>query len=168
LADSIEEHGLLQPIVIERNPDEEDGYYIVSGERRWRAQQLLGRESVFAILTTGDRRVKAIVENLQREGLRPLERAQSLADLKSASGFTDEELGRTIGKKRGFVTEILRLHTLPEEIRRECRTSDIPKSTLIEVARIEDPEVQQRRWSEIRTGGATVRDVRAAKQAAKR
>jgi ParB family transcriptional regulator, chromosome partitioning protein len=168
LADSIEEYGLLQPIVIERDLEEEDGYVIVSGERRWRAHRLLGRDTIFALLTAGDRRVKAIVENLQREDLRPIELAQSLAELKTASEFSDEELGKTIGKKRVFVTEVLRLNTLPEEIRRECRTSDIAKSTLLELARLEDPEEQRRRWTQVRDGGATVREMREVKQAAKR
>lgn len=165
LAASIQENGLLQLIAVERDPEVDGGYVIVHGERRWRAHKLLQRGTIPAILTAGNRRVRAVVENLQREDLQPLELAQSLAELKSESNFTDEQLAKTVGKSRSYVTEILRLNTLPEAIRSECRTSDaVSKSLLLEVARIEDRDAQQRRWEEIKQGGSTVRQMRAAKK----
>src|SRR4051794_27785415 len=93
LASSIEQHGLLQPVTVKRVAGE-DEYLLVAGERRYRAVQKLGRETIIAIITDGNADELAVIENLQREDLRPLEQAEALARLLDAHGYTQEQLAR--------------------------------------------------------------------------
>lgn len=163
LAASVERHGLIQPITVRRRR-EGDGYIIVAGERRFRAVQRLGRETIPAIVTTGSADEIALIENLQREDLRPLEEAEALARLMEAHGYSQEEVGKVLGKARNTINEVLRLTTLPLEIKEESRTSDsISKSTLLEIARVRDPEEQRRLWERVRSGTKTVRATRKSK-----
>jgi ParB family chromosome partitioning protein len=163
LAASIEQHGLLQPIAIKAADD--GGYVVVAGERRWRAFQRLGRETIPAIITAGHSDELALIENLQREDLSPLEEAQALARLMERHGYSQEELGRVIGKARNTVNAILSLNGLPDEIIRASPTSDsVSKSVLIEIARLKDPAAQLALWRQVKTGG-TVRSARARKEA---
>ncbi len=162
LASSIEQHGLLQPITVKRIP-EEDAYLLVAGGRRYRATQKLGRETITAIITDGNADEIAIIENLQREDLKPLEQAEALGRLMEKYDYTQEQLAKIIGKARTTVTELLQLTTLPQEIREESRTSDIPKSVLIEIVRAKEPEAQRALWERVKNGG-TVRSVRATKK----
>lgn len=162
LASSIEQHGLLQPITVKRIP-EDDIYLLVAGERRYRAVQKLGRDTITAIITDGNADEIAVIENLQREDLRPLEQAEALGRLIEKHGYTQEQLAKVIGKARTTITELLQLTALPEEIREESRTSDIPKSVLIEIVRAKEPEAQRALWDRVK-GGGTVRSVRATKK----
>jgi ParB family transcriptional regulator, chromosome partitioning protein len=163
LASSIERHGLVNPITVR---EEEDGTYtLASGQRRLRAHELLGRRTIFAILTTGNPDELALIENLQREDLRPLEEAESLAALQERYGYTHEELAGVIGKARNTVTSILALNTLPARIKEECPTSDrVSKSVLIEIAQLRDEDAQLRLWERVKSGHGTVRDARAQKE----
>src|SRR3954470_10957801 len=162
LASSIEQHGLLQPITVKRVPDE-DKYLLVAGERRYRAVQKLTRPTITAIITDGNVDEIAVIENLQREDLKPLEQAEALARLMEKHSYTQEQLAKVIGKARTTVTELLQLTGLPEEVKQESRTSDIPKSVLIEIARTKQPEAQRALWERFK-GGGTVRSVRATKK----
>jgi ParB family chromosome partitioning protein len=163
LAGSIDRHGLLQPITVKEA--EGGGYIIVAGERRVRAHQLLGRETIFAIVTTGSPDEISLIENIQREDLDPLEEAEAMARLMRSHGYTQEELGRVIGKRQNTVSEILRLNALPEQIREEYRTSDArpSKSLLIEIARLKDEQEQLSLWDRVRHGRITVRAARQQK-----
>jgi len=118
LAESIKTHGLLQPIVVRRA---EGGVYrIIAGERRWRAARIAGlTEAPVTILDIDDRKAAelTLVENLQREDLRPLEEAAGYETLISAFGLTQEETALRVGKSRPAVANALRLLTLPEKIR---------------------------------------------------
>src|SRR3954447_1888190 len=162
LASSIDQHGLLQPITVKRVPDEEVSL-LGAGERRYRAVQKLGRETVTAIITDGNVDELAVIENLQREDLKPLEQPEALARLMERHSYTQEQLAKIIGKARTTVTELLQLTGLPEEVKQESRTSDIPKSVLIEIARTKQPEAQRALWERFK-GGGTVRSVRATKK----
>ena len=164
LASSIEQHGLMQPITVKRLP-EEDAYLLVAGERRYRAVQKLGRPTVTAIITDGNPDELAVIENLQREDLRPVEQADALARLMEKHGWSQEQLGKVVGKARNTVNEILRLATLPEDIKVESRTSDTPRSVLIEIARAGDADAQRALWQQHKNGGGTVRAIRARKSA---
>ncbi len=118
LAGSIRENGLLQPIVV--RPVGET-FQIVAGERRFRAVQRLGWESVPVImrgLTDEQMLVVALVENLQREDLSPLEEAHGYRQLIDRFGLTQEDVGRHVGRDRSTVTNALRLLTLPDEVQR--------------------------------------------------
>jgi ParB family transcriptional regulator, chromosome partitioning protein len=163
LADSIARHGLIQPVVVREAADA--GYLLVAGERRYRAHQLLGRTTIAAIVTQGNPDEIALIENLQREDLNPIDAAEALALMMERHRYSQEDLGRTIGKNRVTVNELLRLNTLPQKIKDECRTSDtLRKSVLIELARLDEESEQLRLWEEIKSGRlATVRAARERK-----
>jgi ParB family transcriptional regulator, chromosome partitioning protein len=157
LASSIERHGLLQPIAVQKLNGQ---YVIVAGERRYRAHQRLGRETVNAVVVTGDPQELALIENLQRENLRPIEEAEGLASLMESYGYTQEALSEVVGKSRVTVAETLRLNDLPEPIKEECRALDIPKLMLLQVVRVEDEGERQQLWEDVKTG--TVKTLRQA------
>jgi ParB family transcriptional regulator, chromosome partitioning protein len=163
LARSIEEQGLLQPITVKEQGD--STYMVVAGERRWRAHERLGKQTIFAILTDGNPDEIAIIENLQREDLNPIDEAEALGSLMERHDYTQEQLGRVIGKRQSTVSEMLRLATLPEEIKREYRAPDtaVSKTVLIELVRLRDPEVQLATWEAIKSGNLTHRQVRQRK-----
>jgi ParB family transcriptional regulator, chromosome partitioning protein len=167
LAESIAQHGLIQPISIAPDPDRlsGDGYIIVAGERRYRAHQLLQRTTIPAIITSGNPAEIAVIENLQRENLRPLEEAQALNNLMQKHGYTQAVVSQVVGKARNTVTSLLRLMTLPQRIQDECPTSDVSKSALIELARIDNPDEQLALWEDMKHGSSkTVRAARASKK----
>ena len=100
---------------------------IVAGERRYRAHQHLGKPTIIAIITKGKSDEIALIENIQREDLSPIDQAEGLASMMERHGYKQEDLARVVGKSRPTVTELLSLNTLPEEIKQECRTFDISK-----------------------------------------
>jgi len=114
LADSIRENGVVQPIIVTRT---EGGFQIIAGERRWRAAQMAGLATVPAIIREvepPDRLALALVENLQREDLNPLEAASAYQELIDDFGLTQEEVARRVGKDRSTVANTLRLLRLSE------------------------------------------------------
>lgn len=118
LADSIREQGLIQPILVRRHPERESEFEIVAGERRWRAAQQARLHEVPIVLrdlTDGEALELAIVENVQRQDLNPLEEAEGYRRLMDEFSHTQEDLGRTIGKSRSHIANTLRLLSLPEE-----------------------------------------------------
>jgi ParB family chromosome partitioning protein len=161
LASSIEQHGLIQPISVIPVP-ESDGFVIVAGERRFRAHQHLGKPTITAIITKGNSDEIALIENIQREDLSPVDQAEGLASMMEKHGYKQEDLARVVGKSRPTVTELLSLNALPEDIKDECRTFDVPKSFLVQVVRASKPEEQQRLWGEYKRG--EVKTVREAKK----
>jgi ParB family transcriptional regulator, chromosome partitioning protein len=164
LADSIREKGLIQPISVGRDEEKPNHYIIYAGEQRYRAFTLLGRDTIPAILTSGDPAEIAVIENVQRRDLHPLDEARSYAVLMERHGYTQEQLGKVVHKSRSTITEFLSLNSLPEYIKEECRTSDIPKSTLIEIARIDDENAQREAWEGAKTGTMSVRAARQTKK----
>jgi ParB family chromosome partitioning protein len=162
LAASIERHGLIQPITVQRHPDGAgERYVLVAGERRYRAHELLGREDILAIVTGGAADEIALIENIQREDLHPLEEAAAYARMMQAHGWTQEQLAEIVGKARPTVTNTLKLNGLAPSVREECaRRGDVSKSLLFEIARHDDPAEQERLWARLKDGG-TVRAARA-------
>lgn len=117
LADSISQHGILQPLLLRPMPTGD--YRIVAGERRWRAARMAGLSEVPAIvreMTDLEEMLFALIENLQREDLTPLEEAKGYRTLIETQDFTQEEVSKTIGKSRPAITNALRLLNLPQEI----------------------------------------------------
>ena len=118
LADSIAAHGILQPLLLRPFPD--GGYQIVAGERRWRAARMAGLREIPAVIremTEQEVMELALIENLQREDLSPLEEAMGYQALMEQYGFTQEDVARSVGKSRPVVANALRLLNLPEEVR---------------------------------------------------
>jgi ParB family chromosome partitioning protein len=118
LAQSIREHGVLQPVLVSQQPD--GTYQLITGERRWRAVRLAGMSTVPAMVkeTTPLASLEmALVENIQRRDLNPLEEAHAFRQLIEEHGLTQEKLAQRIGKSRVAVTNTLRLLNLPDEVR---------------------------------------------------
>ncbi len=118
LAESITAQGVIQPIVV--RPIDSGGYEIIAGERRWRAAQLASLQEVPVIVREVDDRAAiamALIENIQREDLNPLEEAQSLQRLIDEFGFTHEQAASAIGRSRSAVSNLLRLLALSEEVK---------------------------------------------------
>ena len=117
LADSIAEHGMIQPMTVRET---ENGYYqIIAGERRWRAARLAGLEEVpVIVIEADDKKVMelALVENLQREDLNPMEEAAGFQTLMDEYGLTQDETAQRVGKSRSAVANTLRLLTLSDEL----------------------------------------------------
>lgn len=119
LADSIREKGVLQPLIVRTNGDGRS-YEIVAGERRWRAAQLAQLHEVPVIvreLSDGEALEVALIENIQRADLNPLEEAQGYAELIERFGYTQQQLAQSIAKSRSHVANTLRLLSLPEDVK---------------------------------------------------
>jgi len=111
----------------------------------------------------------ALIENLQRQDLYPIEEAEALLKLKERQRLTDEVLAKIVGKSRSTVTEILTLNYLPEVVKNECRTSDkYQKSILLSVVRQPNPDAQLALWHTIKTQNLSVHDTRKIRGANKR
>ena len=118
LADSIKEYGLIQPITVRRVGER---YQIIAGERRWRAARMAGLSEVpVSIISADDKKAAemALVENIQRSDLDPIEEAEAFSSLIEEYGLTHEEVGRRTGRSRTSVTNTLRLLELPKEVRK--------------------------------------------------
>jgi ParB family chromosome partitioning protein len=159
LAASVKRHGLIQPIVVAENDD--DGFTIVAGERRFRAVRGLGWRTT-SVLVIGDGMTDelALIENVQREDLHPLEEAEAMQGLMDRHQYTQRKLATVLGKARSTVTNTLKLNELPEVIKTECRTSkDVPKSVLLEIARLPE-KTRLDVWAEVQEGRFTVQAAR--------
>ena len=118
LASSIKEHGIIQPVVLR---SVKNGYEIVAGERRWRAARKIGLKEIPCIvkeLTDEENMLLAIIENMQREDLNPIEEAEGISQMIDTYGLTQEQVSKSVGKSRPYITNSLRLLKLPEEIRK--------------------------------------------------
>jgi ParB family chromosome partitioning protein len=161
LAASIQARGLLQPIVVRRTSD---GYRLLAGERRFRAAHLAGLDRVPALIREGDDDLEiALIENLQREDLSPLEEAEALAVLIERHGYSHREVADLLGKSRPYVSNTLALNKLPDtvkaELHREGRT--ISRELLMGVARQDTPEAAEALWRRLQLDTVSVRKFRA-------
>lgn len=118
LAESIKIYGVIQPIIVNKK----DGYYeIVAGERRWRASKKAGLTEIPCIIRNDDERKTkeiALIENIQREDLNPIDEASSISNIIKLKGYTQEEFASKFGKSRTYVTNLLGLLKLPDDVKR--------------------------------------------------
>jgi ParB family chromosome partitioning protein len=124
LVDSIRARGILQPLLVRPKPDAPGRYQIIAGERRWRAAQLAGLHEVPALvrdLSDADAVAAALVENLQRQDLNPIEEAQGYRRLRDEFAMSQDILSQAVGKSRSHVANTLRLLTLPEAVQAEIK-----------------------------------------------
>ena len=166
LASSIREHGVLQPIIVRR--DAEAGYVLVAGERRWRAARLAGLSEIPAIITdvaSEGLLAVALVENLQREDLSPLEEAHAYARLIDRTGMTQQRLAARVGKSRAANTNALRLLQLPDPIRLSLAAREISEGHARAILGADGEEQQLRIWEQVKRRGLSVRDTERAVQA---
>ncbi len=159
LASSIEQHGLLQPVVVRRH---EDGYQLIMGERRLRAARIAGKTSIPAIVrdaSDADSLKLALLENLQREDLNPIDEANGYLELKEEFGFSTADIARMIGKDRSTVANTLRLLSLPEKIIGMIASGELTAGHARAILAIEDDD-EKMRWAErVVIEGITVREV---------
>ena len=128
LADSIAEYGVLQPIIVKENSDIPGLYEIIAGERRWRAAKMAGLTEIPAVVFDGDELKAAqvaLIENIQREDLNPVEEAMGYGSLIEKFGMTQEEVAKQVGKSRSAVANMLRLLDLPAEVLEMLRMGDL-------------------------------------------
>ena len=119
LASSIKERGIIQPIIVRKSDDQDDKFEIVAGERRWQAAQNAGLHEVPAVVIKADNLKSlefAIVENVQRKDLNPIEEAEGYKKLIDEFRYDQEKVAKFIGKNRTYITNCLRLLTLPQKI----------------------------------------------------
>ncbi|MBV8526305.1 MAG: ParB/RepB/Spo0J family partition protein [Acetobacteraceae bacterium] len=167
LAATMEEHGQLQPILLRPADSAKREWIIVAGERRWRAAQLKGWPKILAIEHDGDPEVVSLLENLQRVDLTPVEEARGLQSLINGKGWSQDQAAEVLGKTKSDVSGILRILTLPGDVLDAVQTSEleVSKSVLMELARIERPEVRDQLIRLAKEGRLTIRAIRAAREA---
>ncbi|MBQ9370242.1 MAG: ParB/RepB/Spo0J family partition protein [Clostridia bacterium] len=161
LAASIEAHGILQPLVVVAR---DGGYEIVAGERRYRAAKIAGLEKIPVIvkdISEKERREIALVENLQREDLNPMEASEALYTLLKENELTQEELAKTLGMSRPAVANSLRLLTLPREIQNMVRDLSLSTGHAKVLMGVKPPELQLALAKEVVQKKMSVRDLEA-------
>jgi ParB/RepB/Spo0J family partition protein len=141
LVDSIKEHGVLEPLVVAKTPA---GYQIIAGERRWRASKIAGLTHVPVIIKETTPRgmlEMAIVENVQRIDLNPIERAKAFQRLIEEFSLPTSEIAKRVGKSQAYVSNSLRILTLPDALKDGLLTGLISEGHARALAAIEDPKV---------------------------
>ena len=128
LADSIRAHGIIQPLIVRARTGGDSGYWLIAGERRWRAAQRAGLHEVPVVVQEVDSKEafeRALVENLQRADLNPMEEAEAYHRLMEEFHYTQEQVAERVGKDRSTVANSLRLLRLPENVRRMVEGGDL-------------------------------------------
>jgi ParB family chromosome partitioning protein len=157
LADSIEKHGLMQPIVV--RAIKEGRYEIIAGERRWRAAKLASMREVPVIIREVDDAEAlelALIENIQRADLNPLEEAAGYQRLMDEFGYTQEKLAPVVGKSRSHIANLLRLLKLPDSVKHRIDTGQLTMGHARAILMAKDPEELARKIIEI---GMSVRQA---------
>ena len=160
LAASIREIGLVTPITLRRMGENE--YQIIAGERRWRAATLAGLTTVPAYIRTAeDEKVMemALVENIQREDLNPIEIALAYQHLSETTGMTQERISSRVGKSRTSITNYMRLLKLPAQIQIALKNKDIDMGHARALLAIDSPSTQLKLFKEVQRNGYSVRKV---------
>ncbi len=159
LAESIREHGIIQPIVVRKK---KKGYEIVAGERRWRAAMKAGLTQVPCLLkelTDEQNMLIAIIENMQREDLNPVEEAEGLHQMVEHFGLTQEQVSKSVGKSRPYITNALRLLKLPEYIREKLAEGVISAGHGRTLVTVEDEDLRRQLFDKIIAEGLSVRET---------
>lgn len=161
LADSITENGLLQPIAV-RPKKLGTGYIIIAGERRWRAARLAGLDEVPVIIKdVSDEQAAALalIENLQREDLNPIEVAEGCHQLIEKYGLTQETAAKKLGKSRSAVTNSLRLLALPEDVRRKVSAGVLSAGHAKVLLGLPTQDLMRQAAAEVEANGLNVRQT---------
>ena len=162
LAQSIRSHGVIQPIVVTQNTDGESGFEIVAGERRWRAAQRAGllRVPVVVREVPKTKRLEmALIENIQRENLNPIEEGGAYKRLADEFGLTQVEIAESVGKDRATVANYQRLLGLPPEVRADVAAGHLTMGHARALAGLSDARAQRHVSREIRAQDLSVRET---------
>ena len=154
LADSITEHGIIQPILLRKGEDGQN--VIVAGERRFRASEMAGRETIPAIFTAGNPVEIALVENLLREDLTPMEEAQAIDRLRRESNYSSRRIAKFLGKAESTISETLSILRLPHSVKMDLEIDpNVPKRILVKIATLKDTKKMAGAWRKYKSGDIT-------------
>lgn len=162
LAESITQHGIIQPLVVSRDAD--GGYRLIAGERRLQAARLAGLQDVPVVVREADDAELlelALIENIQRADLNPIEEAQAYRRLVDEYGLTQEEAAKRVGKSRAAVANALRLLQLEQEIRRSLVSGEISEGHARALLGLSDSKMRVDAWREVVKRRMSVRDTEA-------
>ncbi len=165
LAESIRDHGMLQPILV--RPMEDGSYRIVAGERRWRAARMLGLDEVpvnIKEMTDTEAAQLALIENLQRENLNPVEEAMGFKELIEKYGMTQDAVAKTIGRSRSSVSNSMRILALPDRILNMVEDGELSLGHAKALLSFENEDLMIATAVKVANGGLTVRQVERAAQ----
>ena len=165
LADSIAAYGVLQPIIVRENPTAEGTYEIIAGERRWRAAKMAGLSEIPAVVYDGDElraAQVAMIENVQREDLNPVEEALGYGALIDRFGLTQEQVSKQVGKSRSAITNMLRLLDLPDEVLELLRSGELKEGHARALLGLDDEAHMIILANRVIASGLSVREVEAA------
>ncbi len=157
LVNSIKEHGIIQPLVVVQSAD---GYHLIAGERRLRAAKILGLKKVPVVFRSASEQQKlelALVENVQRQNLNPIERAYGYQRLVNEFNLTQLEVAKKVGQSRAAVANTLRLIGLPAAIQTALQQGTITEGHAKVLLSVKSSEEQDRLFKQIARGGLTVR-----------
>lgn len=166
LADSIKLHGVIQPILVRRRGGQ---YEIVAGERRWRAAQQAGLKSIPAVVSDvaeRDALTIALVENLQREDLNPIEEAEAFHRLHEQLGYSQQEIADAVGKDRATVANSLRLLKLPSAVRAQVLDGELTMGHARAILALDEPGEMEKLGREVVAKSWSVRQTERASQPA--
>lgn len=159
LADSIRQHGLIQPILVRSTST---GYQIVAGERRWRACRMLGMSEIPAVVkefSDSETAQIALIENIQREDLNPIEEAAAYKELMENYNMTQEELSKAVGKSRSAIANAVRLLNMPEKVQELLRKGELSAGQAKAIAAAESEEQMVDLAERAANGQITVRAI---------
>ncbi|HEY0762369.1 MAG TPA: ParB/RepB/Spo0J family partition protein [Pyrinomonadaceae bacterium] len=157
LAESIRSHGIVQPLLVRRRGD---GYELIAGERRWRAAKLAGISRVPVVVkeVPDDSLLEiALIENIQRENLNPIEEAQAYKKLIETVGLTQEALASRVGRDRSYITNYLRLLKLPDDVQQLVKEGRLSTGHARALLALSHQDLQRRIARQIIDGGLSVR-----------
>lgn len=161
LAESIKEHGLFQPIIVKKSIK---GYELVAGERRTKAAKLAGYTDIPAIIrdfTDEEMMEVALLENIQREDLNPIEEAEAFDNIIRKTSITQEELAKKISKSRSYITNVIGLVSLPEEVKMLVAEKKLSMAHAKILSKMEDPDYVVALAYKIIKNGMSVRELEA-------
>ena len=159
LADSIKDHGIIEPIIVKKSIK---GYDLVAGERRTKAASIAGLETIPAIIrdfTDQQMMEIALIENIQREDLSPIEEAQAYKNYIDATGLTQEEVANKFGKSRSYITNLLGLLSLPKYVQKEVINGTISMSHARVLSKIDDVDMILNLAQKVIDDGISVREL---------
>lgn len=157
LAESIREHGILEPLVVAKTPA---GFQIIAGERRWRASKLIGIIKVPVVIkeTSPQGMLEmAIVENVQRQDLNPLERAQAYRRLMDEFNMANSDIAQKVGKSPAYISNTIRLLTLPDALKDALMSGQTTEGHVRALSALEDPHLIIEAYKEVMRKNLSVR-----------
>ena len=159
LADSIKEHGVIQPIIVSKK---DDYYQIIAGERRWRASKIAGLKTIPAIVRSYDEkktREVSLIENIQRQNLNPLETAKAIRELMDEHNMTQEDISKTLGKSRSSIANTLRMLNLDSRVQEMIELGQISEGHARTIASLDSASKQYKFALDIVNLDLSVRDA---------